>query len=77
MSQYRHGQIKIDFDNHGRRNQVKMKEINLLRDRFFNYPTTGIFADYLLNMQISIVGNDNSRFYFTVTGNGDLAISLS
>lgn len=49
-----------------------MKKVNLPGDCFLHHPTTGIFADTLLDRQISIVGNDNGGFDFPVAGNGDL-----
>lgn len=67
-----HGKVKIDFDHHRGRYQVEMEEINLFRDCFFNQPASGIFVNNLFHLKICIIGDDDGRFDFAMTGNGNL-----
>ncbi len=40
-----HGKVKIHFNHHGRRDAVKVKEVNLLSDILFDQPSSRIFVN--------------------------------
>jgi hypothetical protein len=58
MSKDTYGEIKINFNDHRRRQAIEMKKLDLFRDRFFYKPPVRILSDDLSTGQIKVIGDD-------------------
>jgi hypothetical protein len=60
MSQYRHSQVEVDFDDHRGANPVEVKELDLLGDLLLYEPALGIGAQDVLNGTVEVVDYGDS-----------------
>ena len=72
MGEEGHCKVKINLDHHRRGEFVEMKKFDLLADVLFHQPALGVLTYYLLSLQVKVIGDNQSRFFFAVTREGQL-----
>ena len=71
MGEEGHGEVKINLDHHRRGEFVEMKKLDLLGDVLFHQPALGILTHHLFRLQVKVIGDNQSRFFFAVARDVD------
>ena len=73
IGQETHRQIKIDFDDHRRRDPIEMKKFDRFPDGFFDQPPPSIYLDDLGHGFFNIIGDDDGWLCLAMPRDDDLS----